>query len=101
MLVTELESVWIISSNFSATARDSYQPSVLGFSYHPVSGSGTHASVDVDTEGGLPPSFTVCVAMVKTWTNGASTSMYVFPKGKLFNLSHSQKVIWKQYLDSF
>ena len=108
MLVTELESVWIISSNFSATARDSYQPSVLGFSYHPVSASGTHASVDVDTKGGLPPSFTVCIAMVKTqcaadhrprWSG--YTPLLAAASGLLFTLPSTLPTLIQCHLEIF
>ena len=53
--------------------------SVLDFSYNPPSDSGTLASLDLTSMGVLPPSFTICTAiMIKAWTNGASTSVHIF-----------------------
>ena len=65
--------------SFSATSAES-SLSALDFSYSPsFDSAGSHASFDLDTRGGLPVSFTICTAfMIKAWTNGASTSMYVF-----------------------
>ena len=53
--------------------------STLDFSYDPAYDSGTYASLNIETMGGLPSSFTICTSlMIKGWTNGVSTSMYVF-----------------------
>ena len=74
----ELACLWLAFLSFTA-ATESPLFSVLDFSYDPSSDSGTFASLDLGTKGGLPPSFTICTAfMIKAWTNGASTSVYIF-----------------------
>ena len=75
-IVTEMLFCFVLL--FCAIAATS-AISVLDFSYNPASDSGTHASLDLSSMGALPPSFTICTAiMIKAWTNGASTSVHIF-----------------------
>ena len=64
---------------FSFATAANFPFTALDFMYNPATDSATYASLDLDTIGGLPVSFTICTAlMIKAWTNGVSTSMFIF-----------------------
>ena len=56
-----------------------YPLHILEFSFNPSSDPGTNATFNLDTKGGLVPSFTICSSvMISAWTNGASTRVILF-----------------------
>ena len=56
-----------------------YLQHILEFSYDPSSDPGTKATLNLDTKGGLVPSFTICSSvMISAWTDGASTRVTMF-----------------------